>query len=88
LSCESASPTRFLRDEFALAIIINIGPCRETKYYEITTTFIASLRVLSEIYINITTPKQFEPSLCWVLICISNIFCEWETKEESQIDVE
>jgi hypothetical protein len=24
-----------LRDEFALAIIINIGPCRETKYYEI-----------------------------------------------------
>jgi hypothetical protein len=49
-------------------------------YYISTTTFIA--------YLNITTPKQFEPSICWVLICISNIFCEWETKEESQIDVE
>ena len=51
--------------------------------------YIASLRVLREIcHLNITTPKQFEPSICWVLICISNIFCEWETKEESQIDVE
>jgi hypothetical protein len=44
----------------------------------------------NNLYLNITTPKQFEPSICWVLICISNIFCEWETKEEwlSQIDVE
>ena len=45
-------------------------------YYISTTTFIAHL--------NITTPKKFEPSICWVLICISNIFlcdseCAWET---------
>jgi hypothetical protein len=35
-------------------------------YYISTTTFIAHL--------NITTPKKFELSICWVLICISNIF--------------
>ena len=58
-------------------------------YYISTTTFIAFKGFKRNMsHLNITTPKQFEPSICWVLICISNIFCEWETKEESQIDVE
>ena len=64
-------------------------------YYISTTTFIASLikglkRNMS--HLNITTPKQFESSICfyhpYTSICILNIFCEGETKEESQIDVE
>jgi hypothetical protein len=53
------------------------------EYYISTTTFIASLMVLREIchtLINITTPKQFEPSICWVLICISNIFVSGKLK--------
>jgi hypothetical protein len=59
-------------------------------YYISTTTFTASLRVLREICHTKTSspPKSLKHPYAGYLFVFQIFFCEWETKEESQIDVE
>jgi hypothetical protein len=59
-------------------------------YYISTTTFIAPLRVLREICHTKTSPPQKSLNLPYAgyLFVFQIFFCAWETKKESQIEVE
>ena len=59
-------------------------------YYISTTTFIVLLRVLREICHTKTSPPQKSLNLPYAgfLFVFQIFFCVWETKKESQIEVE
>ena len=59
-------------------------------YYISATTLIAPLRVLREICHTKTSPpqKSLNQPYAGYLFVVQIFFCAWETKVESQIDVE
>jgi hypothetical protein len=77
---------------YMLSIIFDTSLSLYMKgYYISTTTLIAPLiksfkRNMS--LLSITTPKSLNHPYAGYLFVFQIFFCAWETKEESQIDVE